>query len=173
MAGCGSGRPSGTDQVSSVDTDYASSVISHHAQTLALLDLTLGRAGLDPEIGTFADQARPELFAEVKATTTRLATWGAKVPRTALEHTHGDAVPYDTSIAGVLSNDQMHALEQTRGRAFERAWLRALIAHERAAVRLATAAVQDGESVAAIAAATKDQQVHEDHVAALTRLATR
>ena len=101
-------------------------MVSHHAQTLALLDLTLGRDDLDPQIGTFADQARPELFAEVNATTKRLQAWGEKVPRTALEHPHDDSVTYDTTIAGVLSNDPLHTLEQTTGPTFEHAWLRAL-----------------------------------------------
>jgi uncharacterized protein (DUF305 family) len=173
LAACGEGGPGEASVLDAADTEYATSVVSHHAQTLALLDLTLGRDDLDPQIGVFADQARSGLFAEVNAATRRLAAWGAKVPRTALEHSHDDTVTYDTSVAGVLSSDQLNTLAQTDGRAFENAWLRALITHERGALKLAVAGAQNGENVAAVAAAQKDQQVHEDHIEALTRLAAR
>jgi uncharacterized protein (DUF305 family) len=172
LVGCGAGSPSNAARPNAADADYATSVISHHAQTLALLDLTLGRDDLDPQIGTFADQARPELFAEVNATTKRLQVWGGKVPKTTLEHTHDDTVTYDTTIAGVLSNDQLHTLEQANGKTFERAWLRALITHEQGALKLADEAAQDGQDVAAVAAAKKDQHVHKDRIPALQQLAS-
>ena len=172
LVGCGAGSPSNASKPNAADTAYAISVISHHAQTLALLDLTLGRDDLDPQIGTFADQARPELFAEVNATTKRLQAWGGKVPRTALEHTHDDTVTYDTTIAGVLSNDQLHTLERTTGKTFQHAWLRALISQEQGALKLAAEAAQDGQDVAAVAAAKQDQHVHKDRIAALQQLAS-
>ena len=168
LTGCTGGREGGPD---AADTAYATSVVSHHAQTLALLDLTLGRDGLDPRIGTFADEARGDLFAEVDATEKRLDRWGEKVPRTALEHLHDESVTYDTSIAGVLGNESMHSLEQATGPAFERAWLRALLAHERGAVALAEEAVEHGRDEAAVAAARKDEQVHANRIAVLEGLA--
>jgi uncharacterized protein (DUF305 family) len=160
----------GNDGPNAADTAYATSVVTHHAQTLALLDLTLGRHGLDPRIGTFADEARGDLFAEVDATKKRLDRWGEKVPRTALEHTHGESVTYDTSIAGVLSNESMHSLEQATGPAFDRAWLRALLGHERGAVALAEEAAENGRDAAAVAAARRDEQVHADRIAVLEGL---
>ena len=167
LTGCTGDGQVGPD---AADTAYATSVVGHHAQTLALLDLTLGRDGLDPRIGTFADRARTDLFAEVDATTRRLETWGEEIPRTALEHTHDESVSYDTSIAGVLSNDSMRTLERTTGPAFERAWLRALVAHERGAVEIAEEAVENGRDAAAVAAARKDERVHADRITALEEL---
>lgn len=171
LAGCGRGN---SDEANAVDTEYATSLVNHHAQTLQLLDLTLGRDGLDPRVGTFADQARSELFAEVNATTKRLEGWGEKVPKTALEHTHDNThdntVTHDTSIAGVLSNDEMHALEQAEGQAFEQAWLRELIAHEEGAVELATEAAEAGQNATAVTFAEEDKKVHEGRVADLRRL---
>jgi uncharacterized protein (DUF305 family) len=170
LSGCAG---SGVEETpNAADTTYASSVVSHHAQTLALLDLTLGRDGLDPRVGTFADRARPQLFAEVNAATKRLTAWDAKVPQTALEHTHDDTGTYDTSIPGVLSSDRLHTLGQAKGRAFERAWLRALISHERGALELADEAARAGQDVAAVAAAKEDQQAHKDRLAALQQLAS-
>ena len=167
LAGCSRGNP---DEANAADTEYATSLVSHHAQTLQLLDLTLGREGLDPQFDTFADQTRSELFAEVNATTKRLEGWGENVPKTALEHTHDTTVTYDTSIAGVLSNDEMHALEQAKGQAFEQAWLRELIAHEEGAVELATEAAENGQNATAVTFAEEDKKVHEGRVADLRRL---
>lgn len=158
------------DVTSPADTAYTASVVSHHAQTLALLDLTLGRDDLDPQVGEFADEARTDLFAEVDAAEKRLTTWDEEVPRTALEHTHGGPVTYDTSIAGVLSNDRVHALEQATGAEFEGAWLRELITHERGAVELAEEEVRNGRDAAAVAAAEQDVQVHEERIAALRKI---
>ena len=167
LGGCTADNP---DEFNEADSDYASNLISHHAQTLALLDLTLGRDGLNPQVGNFADQARSELFAEVKPTEKRLKGWGEKVPKTALEHTHDDSITYDTSIPGVLGNDEMHALEQTKGSTFEQAWLRGLIAHEQGAVQLANDAAEDGQNAEAVAFALKDKQAHEDRITALRKL---
>ena len=168
LAACGGGGPN------AVERDYAAQVVSHHAQTIALLDLTLGRDNLDPRLGAYADRTRTELFSEVDAAEKRLERWGEPVPQTALEHAHDqDGVTYDTSIPGVLSNDVVHSLETTTGRSFQGAWLRRLVSHERGAVRLARRAVGEGENAAAIAAAQQDLEAHQHRVATLEGLLAR
>jgi uncharacterized protein (DUF305 family) len=169
LTGCG-GDPEGFNQA---DTRYASRLISHHAQTLQLLDLTLGRDYLDPQIGTLAEQTRRARFGEAAAAQKWLKTWGQKIPKTVLEHDHDpDGVTYDPSIPGVLSSDELHTLEQTRGAAFAQAWLRELIDHERGAVKLAADAVRDGQNADVAAFAKDDEQAHRRQVERLELLQT-
>ena len=168
LAGCGGSNPEGFNDA---DTAYATGLISHHAQTLQLLDLTLGRDNLDPQIGTLADETRESRFDEAATAQEWLRTWGKKVPKTVLEHNHDQgSVTFDTSIPGVLSSHQLHTLEQARGAAFAQAWLRELIAHEQGAAKLAADAIEDGRNADVVAFAQKDEKAHQQQVARLERL---
>lgn len=168
LVGCGGSNPDGFNEA---DAAYATGLVSHHAQTLQLLDLTLGRDNLDPQFGTLADQSRQARFDEAATAQKWLKTWGKRVPKTVLEHDHDqDGVTYDTSIPGVLSSAELHTLEETKGAAFAQAWLRELIAHEQGAVKLAADAVEDGQNAEVVAFAKKDEKAHQQTVARLERL---
>lgn len=167
VAACGS-DPEAFDDA---DVSYATDVTAHHAQTLQVLDLSLGRHTLGPELGALADETRQQMFAEVDVTQKWLKTHDQPVPKTALQHTHDDKQTYDTSIVGMLSADQMHQLEVTNDRDFQSAWLEALIAHEEGAVELARTAVDDAQNADLAKAAETDLKYHEDQLAKLRDLA--
>ena len=166
-AGCG-GDP---EAYNDADVTYATDVTAHHAQTLQLLDLSLGRQTLDPELGELADETRKRLFAEVDVTQTWLKTNDQPVPETALQHTHDDQQTYDTSVAGMLSADELHQLETTNDRNFQAAWLDALIAHEKGAIELAQTAVDDAQNADLLESAEADLARHEELLATLEDLA--
>ena len=166
-AGCGSDPEAYND----ADVTYATDVTAHHAQTLQVLDLSLGRQNLDPELGAIADETRTRLFAEVDVIQTWLKTNDQPVPKTALQHTHDDEQTYDTSIAGMLSADQLHQLETTNDRNFQAAWLDALIAHEKGAVELAQTAVDDAQNAELLERAEADLARHEEQLDTLQDLA--
>ena len=146
-------------------------VISHHAQTLQLLDVTFDRDNLDPQIGTLADETRESRFDEAATAQEWLKTWGKRIPKTVLAHDNDqDGVSYDTSIPGVLTSGELHRLERAKGAAFTQAWLRKLIAHEQGAVKLAADAIEDGQNADVVAFAQKDEKAHQQQVARLERL---
>ena len=163
VTGC-SGSPT---EYNDADVTYASQVISHHAQTLQVLDLSLGRATLDPDLGALADETRQRLFAEVDVTQKWLKGHDQPVPETALQHTHDEDRTYDTSIPGMMSADQLHDLEGTGDRAFQAAWLDALITHEEGAVELAQAAVADAQNDDLAKTAKADLEHHQEQLATL------
>jgi uncharacterized protein (DUF305 family) len=167
LTGCGNDPNSFNE----ADTAYATGLVSHHAQTLQLLDLTLGRDSLNAQIGTLADQTRESRFDEAATAQKWLKTWGKRIPKTVLEHDHDqDGVSYDTSIPGVLTSGELHRLERAKGAAFTQAWLRKLIAHEQGAVKLAADAIEDGQNADVVAFAQKDEKAHQQQVARLERL---
>jgi uncharacterized protein (DUF305 family) len=167
LAGCGSDA----DGYSDADVAYASDVTNHHAQTLQVLDLSLGRQSLDPELGSLADETRKQLFAEVEVTQKWLKRNDEKVPETALEHSHSDQPSYDTSIPGVLPEDRLRQLEKAGDGEFQAAWLDALITQEEGAVELAEAAVDEAEDDAILEAAEKDLDHHRKQLDRLRELA--
>lgn len=160
LASCG-GEPEGFDDA---DIAYATDVTTHHAQTLQVLDLSLGRERLDPALGQYAEETRQALFAEVDTTQKLLKQWDRPVPRTALQHTHTESYEYDTSVPGVLSADELHALEQTMDARFEETWVAHLVSLEEGAVELAQTAVDEAQNADAVAAAEKDLAAHQERL---------
>ena len=160
LTGCGA-DPNGYNDN---DVAYASDVTRHHAQTLQVLDLSLGRESLDPDLGALADETRKRLFDEVNGTQKWLKANDQPVPRTALQHSNGDDQPYDTSIPGMLTADQLHDLAQVEDAEFQAAWLDALIAHEEGAVEMAQAAVDDAQNADLTKAAQADLNHHRQQL---------
>jgi uncharacterized protein (DUF305 family) len=162
LAGCGGDAGESGDASGPNDSDvgYATHVTSHHAQTLQVLDLTLGRPDVRPALADFAEGSRQELFSEVETTQKWLEDWGEPVPKTVLQHTHEEDPQYDTSAPGMLDESELHRLDELGGRRFDRAWVRDLIRLEKAAVEMARAALDSGEHAAVHDFAEKDLAFH-------------
>ena len=69
-----------------------------------------------------------------------------------------------------MSSDEVHTLESTKGEAFQEAWVRQLIAHEQGAVKVASAAIAEGQDTVAVAAARQDRKAHMHRIALLEDL---
>ena len=155
----------------SADRAYTTRVVEHHAQTLQILDLSLGRPGVSPRLGAVADTTRRDMFAEANKATRRLRAWRAPVPVTALEHHEMTTEPhYDQAIPGMLTARELDALQHARNRRFVDAWLGRLISHEAGAVRLARDELAQGADPATLAAADADVARHRHRLAVLRTL---
>lgn len=166
-SGCGSDP----DAHNAADVAYASHLISHHAQTLQILDRALGREEVSDEAGALADRTRKQRYAEVDAASTWLKSWGEPIPETALEHTHStEPLQYDTRIPGVMSHEELLGLEKRKPATFERSWLQSLIRHEQGAAELAAEAAANAASEQVVAAAKKDEARHRRQVERLRAL---
>jgi len=170
VAGCSRGGAG----PNAADRTYAEQVVEHHAQTLQILDLALGRPGVTSHMGAVADGTRRDMFAEASKATRRLRSWHLAVPVTALEHHEVDTRPhYDQSVPGMLSADDLAALQHTRDGDFVAAWLGRLVSHEAGAVRLAGAEVAHGADPGTVAVARADLAQHRHRLTALRALLER
>ena len=166
-SGCGNDPNAHT----AADVDYASHLISHHAQTLQLLDLALGRAEVSNEAGGLADQIRARSWDEVDTARGWLKHRGEDIPRTALEHTHSDeAEHYDTSIPGMLTQQQIRSVQNSRPRRFQRSWLEALIKHEEGGAELAAEAANSAQNAELAVFAERDAAAHRKQIDRLKRI---
>lgn len=167
LTGC-AGDPNGFNDA---DAAYASHAVAHHAQTVQLLNLSLRHLGENQATGPWVDTARTSRLQELDDLERLLRGWDRRVPETGLQHSdEGKHVEFDSRIPGVLTAAQVHAMEQAKGAAFTRMWLRGLLTHERGAVRLAETEIADGQNAETVALAEKDKVRHEAQVHQLERL---
>jgi uncharacterized protein (DUF305 family) len=169
LASCGADA-AGHNQA---DTDYAGDLVAQHAQTVHLLNLSVGRPAVSAEAGLMADAARTRHLNELATGSRMLRRWSEEVPETGLEHSdEGRHVQFDTSIPGVLSGQRIEALENKDGPTFERQWLRDLIVHEKGAIKLAATEAEDGQNANAVEFAKRDKAAHESSLRRLRGLLT-
>lgn len=146
------------DTVNEADVEFATELLRHDAETLLLVDQTLGRE-LDTELGGIAEATREELLLEIEELASLLEAWGEEVPETARDHanSHGDEEgdgkhhPYD-DLATADAAD------------FQRIWVAEMQARHQEAAGLADAAAEQGHHVTERAAeirAARDTRMQE------------
>ena len=74
-----------TTEHNDADVTFASDMITHHAQALSMVDLTLDRP-LDPEAQALAEDIRAAQGPEIETMADWLTTWGEEVPETMRDH---------------------------------------------------------------------------------------
>ena len=128
------------------DVEFATKMVPHQAQAVALVNLTLGE-NLDPAVAMTAEEMLTAQSSMVSKMEGLLQDWGKPIPRTMIDHV-GHAMG-DTSMPGALSKSEFDRLESANGAQLERAWLQAMIAHHAGAVQMARTEQADGANPAA------------------------
>ncbi len=154
LAGCSSdegGRDGETGDHNDADVAFATEMIQHHAQALQMVDLTMGR-DLDPEVATLAEEIRAAQTPEIETLADWLQEWGEEVPATSRDHAnaHGEGEQPDSDMPGMMSHEEMQALEDASDAEFEDMWLEMMIEHHEGAVTMAQTVQADGAHDGAI-----------------------
>ena len=119
------------DVFNDADVRFASDMLQHHAQALAMVDLTVGR-DLDPDLAALAEEIRSAQAPEIATFTQWLTDWGLPIPETVRDHANAHA------------NDQTE-LEESQGAEFRRRWLELMIEHHKGAIEMAGDETDEGE----------------------------
>lgn len=163
VAGCGedAAPPLQERSASEHDADdvaFATAMVPHHAQALALVDLTLGR-DLDPEVAALAEAIREAQVPEIETMSDWLVEWGEPVPATVRDHVNAGHDGHDPGevmeemggmdgsgdpMPGMLTAEELTDLAQASDAAFQDAWLAAMLRHHEGAVEMARTEVEDG-----------------------------
>lgn len=138
------------------DVSFASDMIQHHAQALAMVDLTLERP-LETEVEQLASDIRDAQGPEIELMSDWLVDWDEEVPPTMRDHVnagHGDHSMAESmegmdheghgEMPGMLSADELSALEEASDAEFADLWLEAMIAHHEGAVEMAETQQAEG-----------------------------
>ena len=174
LAGCSaSGSSSDGKGHNEADVEFSSDMIQHHAQALQMVDLTLGRE-LDPEVVALTDQIRAAQAPEIEKMADWLEEWGEPVPATSRDHAHadghGESMEVDADMPGMMSADEMAALEKAPDQEFQDMWLEMMVEHHEGAVEMAEAEVEDGENAEAISLAEDIISAQEKEISTMQEL---
>ena len=152
--GCGNGDdhdghsgPLSATKHNGADVAFASDMIQHHAQALAMVNLTAERP-MDPEFQKLSEGIRDAQGPEIETMTDWLDEWGEEVPETVNDHMNHDmgTMPEGTEdMPGMMTADEMEELEKSSDAEFQKMWLDMMIRHHRGAIDMAEDEVQDGQ----------------------------
>lgn len=158
------------DEFNDADVAFASDMIAHHAQALAMVDLTTGRE-IDPELAALAEQIRMAQAPEIEQLTTWLTDWDRPIPETVRDHAnaHGDG-EVDSEMPGMMSAEEMHELEESQGAEFEELWLELMIEHHEGAVEMAEDEQSDGTFAPALELAAEIESAQQDEISTMKDL---
>lgn len=173
LAGCGSshgssagstsGNASAVTQavggVTDADISFAQLMIPHHQQAVEMADLALARE-TSPEVRQLAEQIKAAQDPEIQTMSGWLRQWGAPME---MGDDHGSHDMGGMTMSGMMTEEDMQALSEATGSAFDRMWLEMMIAHHEGAVEMAEQVQANGGNadVAALADAVIAGQTAE------------
>jgi uncharacterized protein (DUF305 family) len=143
------------------DVMFAQMMIPHHEQAIEMSDVILGKEGVDSEITDLATQIKEAQGPEIEQLSTWLDEWGAEQPDDSMDMDHGSMG--DDSMGGMMSEEDMQALEDAEGAEAGRLFLEQMIVHHEGAIEMAQTEVGDGahEGAVEMAGAIIDGQSSE------------
>ncbi len=143
VAGCGTTDP---------NVEFAQQMIPHHEQALEMAALVAVRSA-DPDVEALAAKIEAAQAPEIEQMQTWLAQWG----ESEVDDAHGG----HGSEHGMMTAEQMAALETATGAEFDDLWLEMMIDHHEGAIVMA-------EEVLAQSSDPQVEQLAQDVIAAQT-----
>ncbi|GAA1495179.1 DUF305 domain-containing protein [Paeniglutamicibacter kerguelensis] len=128
----------------SADAMFARMMIPHHEQAVEMSELMLAKDGIDPAITDLAEGIKAAQGPEIKTMTGWLSAWGEPA---AMSGGHG--------MQGMMSQDDMAALQAAQGTEAARLFLTQMIAHHKGAIKMAQDEIANGSNPDAVAQAEK------------------
>ena len=129
------------------DVAFLQMMIPHHAQALVMTELAATRA-LDPRVRRLAERIEASQRPEILAMAGWLEEHGVEVPRTDEDPSSYDHGEHGhNEMQGMLTPQQLKALERADGAEFDRLFLKGMIAHHEGAIAMGEDAARDGADV--------------------------
>jgi len=182
LAGCGDDDAGVDAETANSRTDhndadvaFASDMIQHHAQALAMVDLTVGR-DLDPEVVQLAEAIRAAQAPEIETMTDWLSEWGEPIPATVNDHVNADDGDGDhdmegmdqddmgMDMPGMMSAGEMADLASASDAEFQEMFLSMMIEHHEGAIEMARDEQADGEYQPAISLAEQIESAQASEI---------
>ena len=132
------------------DVMFAQMMIPHHSQAVDMAEMILAKDDIDPRVTELAEQIRDAQGPEIELMTSWLEGWGESVDGGG-HSAHG--------MDGMMSEDDMQALEAATGDDAARLFLDQMITHHMGAISMAETEIESGQNSDAIRMA---QQIVDD-----------
>ncbi|MBD8000551.1 DUF305 domain-containing protein [Oerskovia gallyi] len=142
------------------DVMFAQMMIPHHEQALVMSRIVLDTEGVDPAVVDLATRIESAQEPEIATMEGFLAEWGAS--------TTGDHSGHE--MDGMLSDEEIQALEAADAATVSRLFLEGMIAHHEGAVDMAEAELADGKNPEALALAQEIIDAQEAEIQEMREL---
>ncbi|MDR2998130.1 MAG: DUF305 domain-containing protein [Microbacterium sp.] len=146
--------PASDAAANDADAMFASMMVGHHEQAIEMSDLVLGKEGLDPTVADLATRIKQAQGPEIEQLKGWLDDWGVKPADDSMSHDDG-----------MMSADDMAALEAAAGADAGKLFLEQMIVHHEGAVDMAKDEVENGKNPDATALAQKIIDAQTDEIA--------
>ncbi|EGD42859.1 DUF305 domain-containing protein [Nocardioides sp. NPDC057772] len=132
-----------SDTHNDADVTFAQQMIPHHQQAIEMAELAETRAE-SQEVKDLAADIEAAQGPEIETMTGWLESWGEDVPDEGMPGMdHGDMSSEE--MTGMMSEEDMTALENASGAEFDQMFLTMMIEHHEGAVEMAQTEQADGE----------------------------
>ncbi|GAB6985969.1 DUF305 domain-containing protein [Nocardioides pyridinolyticus] len=176
----GAQTASNGDVFNDADVAFATDMVQHHAQALVMVDMTAGR-DLDPKVAQLTEDIRAAQGPEIEQMTDWLTAWDQEVPETMRDHAnahdmdgmgeddmggmdHGDSESAENEMPGMMSAEDMDALENASDAEFQDMWLEMMVEHHQGAIEMAQDEVDNGTFDDAVAMAENIISGQQDEI---------
>jgi uncharacterized protein (DUF305 family) len=157
LAGCSNAGMAGMDHgtgadpsAEAVDTTFnaadeafVTGMIPHHEQALSMAAMVLDKEGVDPRVVALAERILAAQQPEIDLMNSWLEAWG-------VDPDMGEMEGMDHSGAGLMSDDDMAALEAATGPEASRLFLEQMVQHHTGAIEMAQQELDNGENADAL-----------------------
>ena len=133
------------------DVSFAQDMIPHHRQATEMADMAESRTQ-NPDVRELASRITEAQQPEIDLMSGWLKSWGEDVPEEMSGMDHSNGMP------GMMSSDDMAALEESSGDDFDQMFLTMMIEHHEGAIEMAKTEVEEGKHKDAITLARKIQK---------------
>jgi uncharacterized protein (DUF305 family) len=124
----------------SADVSFASDMIPHHSQALAMADMAISTAS-NPQVKALAVKIKAAQEPEIVTMTSWLKAWNQPVPSGSMSGMSG----MGGTGMGMMSDADMAALGKATGKAFDTMWVTMMIAHHEGAVSMSKTELASGQ----------------------------
>jgi uncharacterized protein (DUF305 family) len=148
------------------DITFAQGMVPHHEQAVEMAETALGSAE-DPEVVALAEDIAAAQEPEILSLRAMLEAWGAEAPDHMAGMDMDDGAGSDDGavdgMPGMMSAEEMDALDRAEGAEFDELWLTMMVEHHEGAVAMATTQLDEGRNQQAsdLAAAVLEAQQAE------------
>ncbi len=143
----------------SADVMFAHHMIPHHQQAIEMSDIVLNKQGVDPRVVALANQIKAAQGPEIQQMQSWLSQWGE--PTTMMPMPSGSMMPSHSmpghemgsmpGMSGMMSEQDMAALQSAQGVEASKLFLTQMIAHHQGAIAMAQDEIKSGQYPPAIA----------------------
>jgi uncharacterized protein (DUF305 family) len=140
------------------DVAFAQGMIPHHRQAIEMSDMLLGKQGIDPRVITLANEIKAAQGPEIDLMTGWLSQWGVSTTSSSPSSTMPGMPGHDMSGGdmpgmaghGMMSDQDMAALQEAQGAEASRLFLTQMIQHHEGAIMMAQQEIDKGQFPAAV-----------------------